>query len=1082
MMAPHVEGRDERLLSPLTVERAGSLHAEPLDKFLLLLAGWLRVPAVCLKLRDPSPDGVPLQYARNQDWDWPAFLRLPALLPDEQLLVVSDTARHTRLAGLVSRQGLPQTRFVSVCPILTPAGRQLGSLWVGDQRPRRPRAAWIATFLHMAGFLARQLSERLVDVLPSEVQSLHASAEHRYRALFENATDVVFTHDLSGRITAINRAAERVTGFSREELLQMTLEELVTPSCRKLASQLVLEQLGGGASQRYELEIQTRTGKKVVLEVSAHLLFDHCQPVGLMGFGRDLTIQKQEVTAREQAELQLGNKSRELAVFSSHLKRLHRLSTAEYKNLDGLFADYLRAGCEIFGLPTGMLARVDGDRCLIRWLQPGQSRTPQFVELPVAETALHPLPQGREAFQRSHSAVAPCEAILRRQGAAFLLGAPIWAGEKFFGALCFASLHPRGGMMSSHEAEIVELMARSIGRAIFDEQDRADREHAGLLERERNQVLEMIAMHRPLEESLEAVVRMIERHQPELRGAVLLVGKGSLETAAAPRMPAGFSSAVESLPVSESCSCCGPDAGFCQRVLFLATASEVPAAAYRDLLRQERLAMLGCTPIRSASRQVLGFVAAYGGPEAAAVDCSSWLENASYLAAIALQNRQLTDQLAYQALHDSLTGLPNRRNLVQQLERAIGEARRKKTQLAVVFIDLDRFKPINDTLGHTVGDLLLERVGKRLKSRLRSGDILARVGGDEFTVMLEHLSGAEQAALMAQQLLDAIREPITLDNHELFVTASVGVSLFPQDGQESSELVSKADTAMYRVKFRGKNDLGFYATDGAAVRYLQLELESDLHRALEYGELSLLYQPQVEMNGRLDSLEVLLAWNHPKYGRMPARRFIPLAEETGMIVPIGAWVIQQACLQCAAWVGAGYRPTKVAVNVSALQFARPDFVETVAESLRQSGLDPRLLELELTESLVMRDIDESARRMARIRDLGVGISIDDFGTGYSSLSYLRCLPVDTLKIDKSFLHEIETSTSAVPMIRSIVSLAHNMGLSVVGEGVENEKQLALLREAGCDRAQGHLFGFPRTAKGVGRLLKHKGLRLPLRPR
>ncbi|HUS07093.1 MAG TPA: EAL domain-containing protein [Bryobacteraceae bacterium] len=437
---------------------------------------------------------------------------------------------------------------------------------------------------------------------------------------------------------------------------------------------------------------------------------------------------------------------------------------------------------------------------------------------------------------------------------------------------------------------------------------------------------------------------------------------------------------------------------------------------------------------------------------------------------IAIDQRQLTTQLAYQAHHDALTGLPNRVLLKDRLDHAIVRANENDSLLAVLFIDLDRFKQINDTLGHSVGDDLLKEVARKLQNALKPGHTLARMGGDEFTAILTDTESVEKAVETARTMLAALRAPHRVDSYELFVTASMGLSFYPYDGTDAATLLQNADAAMYVAKNSGKNDVHCFSAEGSAKALERLEMENYLRRALDNDEFQIHYQPQVELNGKLAGLEVLLVWDHPKMGRVSPGQFIPIAEESGMILPIGFWVLRKACEQAAQWQRDGYEPVRIAVNVSALQFGQSDFVNTVAEILSETGLAAGWLELELTESLVMRDVEQSVKRMSELRSLGIRITIDDFGTGYSSLSYLRRLPADALKIDQSFLREIELGPGSLPLIQTIVILAHNMGLSVTAEGVETTRQLELIREAGCDEAQGHYFGSPVESSDVTRLL------------
>ena len=392
--------------------------------------------------------------------------------------------------------------------------------------------------------------------------------------------------------------------------------------------------------------------------------------------------------------------------------------------------------------------------------------------------------------------------------------------------------------------------------------------------------------------------------------------------------------------------------------------------------------------------------------------------------------------------HDALTQLPNRFEFIRQLEAALTVGFEERSLL---FIDLDRFQQINSALGYAAGDKLLQTVA----ARFRNTDLSGRVGGDEFAVLT---SGP------TTPYLEALRKPYQIDGSELFVTASIGVAIFPIHGQQASELLRNADLAMSRAKSNGGDALEIFTMDSATHTVDRLRLENALRRVLENHQLHLVYQPVVTMEGTVDGLEALLTWRHPDLGTIPPRRFIPIAEETGMIVPIGAWVLEQACIQGARWLAAGHKNTRISVNVSGLQFERRDFVAQVAHALRVSGFPPACLELELTESYLMRNLPESIARMHEIRELGVSISIDDFGTGYSSLSHLSKLPVDTLKIDQSFLRRLLEPKGSLLVVQSIIRLAHGMHLNVVAEGVETEAELDLVRVLGCDKVQGHVYG------------------------
>ncbi|MDN4060009.1 EAL domain-containing protein [Massilia sp. YIM B02769] len=422
--------------------------------------------------------------------------------------------------------------------------------------------------------------------------------------------------------------------------------------------------------------------------------------------------------------------------------------------------------------------------------------------------------------------------------------------------------------------------------------------------------------------------------------------------------------------------------------------------------------------------------------------------------------KESQEQLDFLAHHDPLTSLPNRLLFQDRLLHAIGRAAREAQQLAVMFVDLDRFKNVNDTLGHQVGDQLLKEVASALHGRLREGDTLARLGGDEFVVLLEHVDGQYGATQVAQKLVALFEQPFMVSNHELFVTGSIGIALYPQDAQDANLLIRHADVAMYGVKSRGRNGYQFYspAMDGEGVE--RLRMEALLRRAIERHEIFLHYQPQVEIDsGRLIGVEALVRWHHPELGAVSPARFIPMAEDSGFINQLGEWVLNEACRQMGRWDALGLQVPKMAVNLSVRQVERGAMAPLVARVLGETGLAPRRLQLEVTESVIMNTGDAAAF-IGELHGLGVGLAIDDFGTGYSSLAYLKQLPVDVLKIDRSFIKDIPADADDEAIAIAIIQLGKSMNLSVIAEGVENEQQAAFLLRHGCTRAQGFLYGRP----------------------
>jgi diguanylate cyclase (GGDEF)-like protein len=425
--------------------------------------------------------------------------------------------------------------------------------------------------------------------------------------------------------------------------------------------------------------------------------------------------------------------------------------------------------------------------------------------------------------------------------------------------------------------------------------------------------------------------------------------------------------------------------------------------------------------------------------------------------------RQINAQLRHQALHDALTGLPNHTAFLGRLEAALKDARAGLGPFAVLALDLDRFKLINDSLGHSAGDELLREVARRLRVAVRAGDTVARMSGDEFLVLVRHVRSPAEAGRVAESISAALSKPLRLQTLEVLVSTSIGISLHPGDADTQETLLAHADEAMYSAKRRGGRSWQCFAADMNGFTQERLCLESDLHRALERGQFELHYQPRVEVtSGRVSSVEALLRWRHPERGYLPPLTFIPIAEETGLILPIGAWVLEEACRQARLWQNDGLL-MRVAVNLSALQFRESGLLQTIAAALDAHQLAPKLLELEITESAVMTDAQSSVAILERLSRMGVLVSVDDFGTGYSNMSYLRRFPIDRLKIDASFVREMNDDPQTGLIVHAIISLAHNLHMKVIAEGVETPLQLARLAALGCDQYQGYLFGRPASA-------------------
>ena len=689
-------------------------------------------------------------------------------------------------------------------------------------------------------------------------------SHHDFEALSNNAPDALYVHDLAWRLIWVNREFERLSGYTRQETLGASFLDLIAPEHRQQAVHRIEEQLGGAPASVLEIDLITRQGLRLALQITTGLIFENGHAAGVQGSARD-------ITARKLA----------LEDFNSHLRTLHRLSTASYPDLEALFAAYLETGCRILGLPHGAVWQQTADGLV--------ARAAHGLDASVKD------PAGARVIATRSTVVIDgsdpgCACPL-------YVGTPLDPNGRLFGSIGMWSKEPC--KLPANAREIVELMAEGIVGALR----------------------------------------------------------------------------------------------------------------------------------RTSSREEVS------------------------------------------ASHDPLTKVSNRLLLSRRVETALAHARDSGSMAAVLLIDLDRFKRINHSFGRSVGDRYLEHIGAKLQAHMRSGDTLARMGGDEFAAILPNTGEHAEVVAVAHRLLDALRAPCRIDKDELSISASIGISVYPRDGVDAGTLLRNALAAMYAAERRGSDCTQLYSKEDTRSAVARLSIASSLRGALERSEFRLFFQPQVDFQGRVEGVEALLGWLHPELGRVPAHEFIPIAEETGMILPIGNWVLREGCRQAAEWLSTSGVRVTTAVNVSAIQFAHAGFVDSIAAVLEETGLPADLLELELTESLLLRDMQQVVESLSTLRGLGVRIAIDDFGTGYSSLRYIRHLPLDTVKIDRSFIMELKNDRASVGLLRAIVALGHTLGLRVTAEGIETRAQLRAVRLAGCDLAQGHLFGVALDAERMGTLLR-----------
>lgn len=667
------------------------------------------------------------------------------------------------------------------------------------------------------------------------------------------------------------------------------------------------------------------------------------------------------------------------------------------------------------------------------------------------------------------------DGYLRPLGIGALLDVPIRRGDEVIGAVCHEHIGPARVWTIDEQN-----FATSIAHLVSLEFEATERERAEDIVAGEARILEMIARGVDLTEVLLAIVRTVERRMPASRVSVMLYDpdRKAMLFGAAATLPPFFRKAIDGAAVGPDTSPCGIAMYAKSRVIVPDLLAEDRWQRYWPLANELGVRASWSFPIINAADEVLGTLSllstATGTPSPMDFEV---LERATRLAEVAIDRMQTQARIARLAHYDSLTGIANRATFNTRLAEALEGATHRERSVAVAFLDVDRFKNINDSLGHETGDALLRAVAERLGGCIRRGDTLARLGGDEFSLVLADMAQPQDAAVVAQKIIASFAQPFQVAGQELFVTASVGLSLYPSDGTDADSLLKNADIAMYRAKELGRNTFQFFTADMNNKVSRRLKLEHQLRKALARNELSLHYQPQVDLhNGHVIGVEALVRWDHPELGSVSPAEFIAVAEETGLIMPIGEWVLETACAQQKAWELEGVRGVKMSVNLSARQFQQKNLVEVVLGVLAATGLQPHSLTLELTESVLMHNAEYAIAALHSLHARGIGISVDDFGTGYASLSYLKKFPIDVLKIDRSFVNDITTDPDDAAITQAIITMAHSLGISVLAEGVETKEQLGFLTHHDCDAMQGYYFSRPIPGPACGVFLK-QGRRL-----
>ncbi len=589
-----------------------------------------------------------------------------------------------------------------------------------------------------------------------------------------------------------------------------------------------------------------------------------------------------------------------------------------------------------------------------------------------------------------------------------------------------------------------------------------------------HRVLEAMAREQPLAEVLEIVCQEVERIAPEVTASILEVdADGLLHPLAAPSLPSSYSMQIDGVAIGPAVGSCGTAAWRNAPVQVDDISTDPLWADYKGLVLPLGYRACWSTPIRNSQGEPIGsFAFYYRAPRssASAAFHQQLVDACTHLCTLALEREHARKRIRQLAFYDGLTGLPNRSLLQARADQAIAFAARNDEQLAVLFIDLDRFKQVNDSLGHPAGDELLRSVAARLQHTLRASDIAGRLSGDEFVVVLSQC-GADSATDTIERLQALLAEPITLAGKTLAISASIGVAMFPADGRDMETLLHRADMAMYQAKSSGRGRFSFFSIDLNKLAQERLALETALREALQAGDLRLHYQPQVELaSGRLYGVEALARWTHAELGEISPARFIPLAEECGLIADLGRWALREACRQLAAWRAKGLHVPAVSVNLSPTSFHNLDLPRMIADTLERNALRPQDLTLELTESILLDTNPSTVKTIAEVHAHGVRLSVDDFGTGYSSLSYLRRLPVSELKLDRSFVADLEHDADARALSSAILGIGKSLHLTVVAEGVETPMQDLMLREQGYPAAQGFLFSRPLAPQDLERWL------------
>jgi diguanylate cyclase (GGDEF)-like protein/PAS domain S-box-containing protein len=902
-------------------------------------------------------------------------------------------------------------------------GRVAGSLLLYSQIKNYFDQALIDLLAEMTEEISFALENFAHQARRTAVEEALADSEKFKNAILQAAHDCIVCFDAQGGIVDFNPAAERTFGHDREKAVgQLKFEDLITPqSCEQFKAglmQFLDDGTGSLVNRRTELTAVHATGMLFPIDIAV-------APIAL----RD----KQAFAAYIRDISELKQSQAILADSEARYRQLIDLSPeAIFVHQHGKFVLLNQACVQLLG------ARKASD-LLGKHVRPFMH--PDYKD--ISKRRARELPMGELRTGQVE------EMWLKMDGTPFHAEV---AGSKF--------------IYLGEPA--VQVVMRDITARKLAEQ----------LQRTQNQILSMIASGDALPDILATLTRLVEAQSERGRCAIQLLNadRTKLHALVAPQLPKVFNTVMENLVIGPSNCSAGTAAYRREPVVSTDIADDPLWSAWSEQAISQGLRACASWPIYGRNGKVLGVMSLYYQecvpPNAKEMELIGIATN---LAGIAIENKETEDRIRHLAHYDEMTSLPNRSLFNQILNHAIKSAHRRQQKLCVMFVDLDRFKNINDTFGHSAGDQALQEFAERVRSCLRETDTVARMGGDEFYVLIEELADSQYAANIAEKILQEAARPFYVNNQECHLSASIGIAIYPEDSGDAASLLKHSDIAMYRAKSDGKNAYRFYSASKNTNSIERMVLESQLRRALENNELLLHYQPKIDVfNGRISGVEALVRWQHPDLGLLPPQHFIPLAEETRLIIPLSKQLLRIACEDARTINAVSNYPVRIAVNLSARQLEDTDFPDILQGILKLTDLDANLLQLEITESMVMDNPQQAVDIMQRLQRMGIRLDIDDFGTGYSSLAYLKRFPVHSLKIDRSFIQDIPLGPNDTAITQAIIAMGHSMGLRVVAEGVEKSEQADALRQFGCDEYQGYYFSRPVPLATILEMLRKQG--------